>query len=102
MTSAPTGCATALSGGYTNCRCCSIPTGHNFKSTPKHIETTNTNSLRTMSISICNVVSRFMDEHRMTGRPYWGQRKHRHEELRRPKNSRVHPKTSPFSTRHLI
>ena len=79
MTSAPTGCATALRGGYTNCQCYSIQTGQNFQSTPKHIETTNTNSLRTMRISICNVVSRFMDERIMTVNPYWEQLKHRHE-----------------------
>ena len=102
MTSSPTGYANALSGGYTNCWCCSIPTSHNYQSTPKNIETTNTNSLRIMRVSICNVVSRFMDEHSITGRPYWEQLKNRHEELKRPINDGVQPKTSPFYTRHLI
>ena len=102
MTSAPTVYATALSEGYTNCRFCSIPTGQNFQSTPKNIETKNTKSLRIMRIFICNVVSRFMDERSMTGKPYWEQLKHRHEELRRPTNDGVQPKTSPFSTHHLI
>ena len=46
MASAPTSCAAALIGGSTHCWFCSVLTGQNFQSTPKHIETTKTNSLR--------------------------------------------------------
>ena len=32
---------------------------------------------------MCQVVSRFMDEHSMSGRAFWAWLRHRHEELRR-------------------
>ena len=79
MASSPTGCAPDLIGGYTYCWCCSIKTGRNFQMTPKIIETKNTKSLISTRIYMCNVVSRFMNEHSMTGRPYWVCLKHRHE-----------------------
>ena len=37
-----------------------------------------------MKKAMCEVISRFMDEHSQSGRPYWAWLKHRHEEYRRP------------------
>ena len=86
MASSPTDCAAALIGSSTHFRYCSIPIGWNFQSIPKNIETTNTNSLREMRISMCNVVSRLMDEHSIIVKPYWAWLKNRQEELRRLTN----------------
>ena len=84
MASAPTGCAAALIEGSTHCRCSSIPTGAKFHKAPTDIRNSNSDRVRAMRSSMCQVTSRFMDEHSMAGRPYWAWLKHRHEELRRP------------------
>ena len=84
MASAPTGCAAALIEGSTHCRCSSIPTGRSFHKPPNDIQNSNSERVRAMRSTMCQVTSRFMDEHSMAGRPYWAWLKHRHEELRRP------------------
>ena len=84
MASAPTGCAAALIEGSTHCRCSSIPVGKMFYKSTRDITNSNSDNVRAMRSSMCQVISRFMDEHSMAGRPYWAWLKHRHEELRRP------------------
>ena len=83
LASAPTGCAAALIGGSTHCRSCSIPTSAKFQNPPTDIVTTDANRLRALKTTMCQVVSRFMDEHSMSGRAFWAWLRHRHEELRR-------------------
>ena len=85
MASAPTGCSASLIEGSTHCRCCSIPTGRDFHRSPVDIKSTHLDSIRSMRKQMRDVISRFMDEHSMAGRPYWAWLKHRHEELRQPK-----------------
>ncbi len=84
MASAPTGCAASLIGGSTHCRCSHIPTGRKFKQIPTNMTTSDSTVMRATRLSMSKVVSRFMDEHSMDGRPTWAWLKHRHEELRRP------------------
>ena len=84
MKSAPTGCAGALIGGSTHCRCNGIPTGKKFMAPPTAITTSKTDALNAMVATMCAIFTRLMDKHSMAGRPFWGWFKYRHEELRRP------------------
>ena len=84
MASAPTGCAAALIDGSTHCRSLSIPAGQRLHKPPTNVKSQKADSIKAMKKSLCEVISRFMDEHSQSGRPYWAWLKHRHEEHRRP------------------
>ena len=84
MASAPTGCAAALIDGSTHCRSLSIPAGQRLHKLPTNIKDQKADHVKAMKKAMCEVISRFMDEHSQSGRPYWAWLKHRHEEYRRP------------------
>ena len=84
MASAPTGCAAALIEGSTHCRSLSIPAGQKLHKPPTNINNQKADRVKATKKLMCEVISRFMDEHSQSGRPYWAWLKHRHEEHRRP------------------
>ena len=84
MALAPTGCATALIDGSTHCRSLSIPAGQHLHKPPTNIKDQKADNVKATKSAMCEVISRFMDEHSQSGRPYWAWLKDRHEEYRRP------------------
>ena len=85
MATTPTGCSAFLIDGSTHYRKHSIPAGTKiFNKPPCNVLSTVSNKIRAIRASTAKVISRFMDEHSMSGRQMWAWLKHRHEEFRRP------------------
>ena len=84
LSSAPTGCASALIKGSTHFRVCKIPTGFKFHKAPSNLKLSSNSELKALKKRMTSTVCRIMDEHSQTGRPFWAWLKNRHEYFRRP------------------
>ena len=84
LSSALTGCTSALIGGSTHFRVCKIPVGSKFYQPPSSLKTSNATDLRSLKKVMTSNICRIMDEHSQAGRPFWAWFKHQHEQLRRP------------------